>query len=116
MEINQEGYSISFNDVKHEIICQGSLMLTGTEEYAPILELFKQASEQVESSLKLDICSLDFINSSGINTMTKFIIMVRNQNALKLTMVYTGKQAWQVKLASNLQRLMPSLELEQKDA
>lgn len=116
MEINQEGYSISFDETQYEITCQGSLMLAGTEEYAPILELLKQAGEQASGDLTLDISGLDFINSSGINTMTKFVIAVRNQKSLQLIMRYTEEQAWQTKLVSNLKRLMPSLVLEQKTA
>ncbi len=109
MEINQEGYCVSFNEIKQEITCQGSLMLAGTEEYLPILELLKQASEQVSDSLTLNICNLDFINSSGINTMTKFVILVRNQKTPQLSIHYAAEQAWQMKLVSNLQRLMPDL-------
>lgn len=116
MEISQEGYRICFIENDNKVICQGSLMLAGTEEYAPILELLKQAAEQVESHLQLNISELDFINSSGINTMTKFVIMVRNQKSLHLSITYSEEQSWQTKLVSNLQRLMPSLELQQKTA
>ncbi len=112
MELSQEDYKVAFDESQREVMCQGSLMLSGTEEYAPILELLKTASVQAVDKLTLDIQKLEFINSSGINTLTKFVITARNQAGLVLTVRYSEEQPWQIKLVSNLNRLMPAMQLE----
>ncbi len=111
MEIKTEDYVIQYTADNGEILCQGSLLLSGTEEYAPILNLMLQAAEEQAEHLILNVKDLEFLNSSGINTMTKFVINVRNRKHLKLKVVGLEGVPWQVRLLKNLQRLMPSLEL-----
>jgi hypothetical protein len=64
---------------------------------------------------------LEFLNSSGINVLSKFIIKVRQhrerqfkENQPETAMTVYGSQTipWQNKSIKNLQRLMPSLELK----
>jgi hypothetical protein len=71
--------------------------------------------------ITLDLRKLEFLNSSGINVLSKFIIKVRQhrerqakENQPETNMVVYGSQTipWQSKSIKNLQRLMPSLELE----
>lgn len=111
MEIKAEEYIITYTAETGEIACAGSLLLSGTEEYAPILNLMLQAAEEQAEALVLNVTQLEFLNSSGINTMTKFVINVRNRKHLKLSVVGLEDVPWQVRLLKNLQRLMPSLEL-----
>ncbi len=112
MEIKAEEYTIQYIAETGEINCQGSLLLSGTEEYAPILNLMLEAAEEQAEHLTLKVTELEFLNSSGINTMTKFVINVRNRKSLALTVVGLDGTPWQVRLLKNLQRLMPSLQLQ----
>jgi len=111
VEIKAEEYVIQYSTETGEIACKGSLLLSGTEEYAPILNLMLQAAEEQAECLALNVTELEFLNSSGINTMTKFVINVRNRKHLQLTVTGLKGVPWQVRLLKNLQRLMPSLEL-----
>ncbi|MDM8546499.1 slr1659 superfamily regulator [Candidatus Venteria ishoeyi] len=112
MEIKTEEYSINYDDEHHTIYCKGSLLLSGSEEYAPLLELMLGAIEKNhEGKLQLNVQELEFLNSSGINTMTKFVINARNQKTVNLTVTGYAEIPWQVRLLKNLQRLMPNLEL-----
>ena len=113
MEITTEEYSISYEDENKTVHCKGSLLLSGSEEYAPILDLMIDAIEKNnEGQLTLNVQDLEFLNSSGINTMTKFVINARNRKTLNLKVIGYAEIPWQVRLLKNLQRLMPSLELD----
>lgn len=110
MEIKGETYQVSYEDNHGAVIFKGSLRLGGMEEYAPITNLLQRAAEQ-ESNLKLDLRELNFLNSSGINMLSKFVIAVRRKEGVKVQ-VYGSKQiSWQGKSLKNLERLMPGLTL-----
>ncbi len=112
MEIKADKYNITYDPTIATVTCEGSLLLNGTKEYEPILQLFnKAAEEQQPNKLTIDLRNLKFLNSSGINMMTKFVINVGDIKALDLELEVVGykKVAWQEKLSKNLRRLMPGL-------
>lgn len=114
MEIKTDKHRIRYNAEQALIICEGSLMLNGAPAYEPILDLMKQAAEQQQQELAIDIRELKFLNSSGINMMTKFVMYVSDIKMLdlKIKCIVYEKVAWQKKLAINLQRLMPELLIQ----
>jgi len=112
MEIKAEKYNVIYNSETAEVNFNGSLLLNGAKEYEPILQLLNMAAEQQQpNTLTIKLRELRFLNSSGINMMTKFVINVCDIKALDLGMTVVGdkKIAWQEKLSKNLRRLMPSL-------
>ncbi len=112
MEITTEDYRVHYDPENATVTCCGSFLLSGSEEYAPILQLLNSAAEQQVNKLTLDLRELEFLNSSGINTLTKFVINVRNRQNLELTVLGYENIPWQVRLLKNLQRLMPSLVMQ----
>ncbi len=114
-EINADKYHISYVAEEAAVFLRGALLLNGAIAYEPILQLLKEAaSEQVPEQLIVDIRDLKFLNSSGINMMTKFIMYISDTESiqLKLKIVAYKKVAWQARLAINLQRLLPTLNAE----
>jgi hypothetical protein len=111
MEIKTEDYSTAYHPDTATVVCKGSLLLSSAEEYAPILQLLNGAAEQQPNRLTLDVKELEFLNSSGINMFTKFVINVRKKTALQVVAVGYENIPWQVRLLKNLQRLLPTLIL-----
>lgn len=112
-EIKDDKYHVVYNHETAIISLEGSLMLNGAIAYEPILNLLKYAAEQQEpNALILDIRSLKFVNSSGINMLTKFIMYIVEIKELKITITLHGLQnvAWQKKLSVNLRRLMQNFK------
>jgi hypothetical protein len=112
MEITHKNYQVRYDAATATVICQGSFRLRGPEEYAPILELLNQAAEAKPVTLTLDLRQLQFLNSSGINTLSKFILLVRKLNTSQIVMQGNQQFAWQQKSLLNFQRLLPGLQLE----
>jgi hypothetical protein len=112
MKIQQEDYSVVYDAVATTIFCQGSLRLNGTEEYAPIINLLNDVIEQEPSHITLNLRELKFLNSTGISMLSKFIINVRNKKNIQMSVIGSKEISWQSKSLKNLQRLMPSLQLE----
>jgi hypothetical protein len=113
MEIKADKYSIVYEPEAATISCSGSLLLNGAKEYEPILQLLNMAAEQQQQKpLTINMRELKFLNSSGINMMTKFDINVSDIKSLDIELVVIGnkKIAWQEKLLKDLRRLMPTLK------
>jgi hypothetical protein len=112
MEIKTEDYRIYYDPDTKTVSCQGSLRLSGTEEYAPIVKLLNNLADQEPPKITLDLRELEFLNSSGINVLSKFVIKVRQQGNIQMVLQGSKNIPWQGKSLKNLQRLMPSLQLE----
>ncbi|MDM8568492.1 hypothetical protein QUF50_03050 [Thiotrichales bacterium HSG1] len=109
MEIKADKYSIVYDQNDSIVRCSGTLLLNGAKEYEPILQLFNTATGS--GDLTIDLYELKFLNSSGINMITRFIINVFDIEVLEINLTIRGRKmvAWQEKLLKNLQRLTPSL-------
>lgn len=111
-EIQEEKYQITHDPDQAVVHLRGALLLNGAVAYEPILELLQQAAESHEPNpFEVDIRGLTFLNSSGINMMTKFVMYVSEVKGLTLKVTLVGKKhiAWQERLSVNLTRLMPTL-------
>ncbi|TAG93829.1 MAG: hypothetical protein EAZ09_22435 [Oscillatoriales cyanobacterium] len=112
MEINTKDYSILYDSVTETVTCCGSWRLSQMEEYAPIVQLLNDVADGEPKIITLDLRKLDFLNSSGINIISKFVIKVRQQKNIQIAVKGSKQIPWQGKSLKNLQRLMPSLSLE----
>jgi hypothetical protein len=112
MEIIHEDYQVRYDASTATVICQGSFRLRGPEEYAPILALLTQAADAKPAMLTLDLRQLRFLNSSGINTLSKFVLRVRQLNTSQMVIQGNRQFAWQQKSLLNFPRLLPGLLLE----
>lgn len=112
MTIQSDDYEIQLIPETNEVIFQGSLRLSGADEYQPIVDLLESLIDDQPRHILLDLRKLDFLNSSGINILSKFVINVRKRNTIEVTVKGAKTIPWQGKSLKNLQRLMPSLRLE----
>ncbi len=112
MRIETEDYSVWYSLEDNTLYFRGSLRLNGIQEYVPVIQLLNQVVEQGKTAIIINLCQLEFLNSSGISVLSKFVIRVRQKNNMQ--MVVQGSKAipWQGKSLKNLQKLMPRLQLE----
>ena len=110
MEINNADYRVWYDESRNTIALEGSFRLNGSF-YDPISQLLESVLAQKPASLRLDLTELKFLNSSGINVLAKFAILVRNAGNLPMTVVGNRKIPWQEKSLPNLKKLYPALEL-----
>ncbi len=112
MEVKGEDYRVWCEQLDTIVYCQGSLRLAGTEEYAPIVQILENVIDKTPKQITLNLCQLEFLNSSGINVLSKFVIKVRQKETINIIVQGSESIPWQGKSLKNLQRLMPSLKLE----
>jgi hypothetical protein len=112
MELRDDDYQIWYDAETQKLTCQGALRLGGPDEYAPIAQLLDEVVKQEPQNLELDLRKLAFLNSSGINTLSKFVIKVRQNSQIQLVIQGSNEIPWQTKSLPNLQRLLPTLKLQ----
>jgi hypothetical protein len=112
MDIIHNDYQVHYDAATATVLCQGSFRLRGTEEYAPILQVLTAAADAQPATLTLDLRTLRFLNSSGINMLAKFVLHARQYHATQVMIKGSHQFPWQEKSLKNFQRLLPELHLE----
>lgn len=111
-EISGENYKVRYDPKNATIYFKGSLRLSGMAEYTPIMDLLSQIFEQEPQTIILNLKALEFLNSSGISMLSKFVINLRKKQTIQVIVKGSDNIPWQGKSLKNLQRLMPRLILE----
>ena len=111
-KVTGDEYQILYDPSTATIEFTGSLRLLGASSYEPIIELLDEVVEQKPKIITVQLKNLQFLNSSGINALSKFVIRVRNEKQSGIVVQGTEAFPWQSKSLRNLQRLMPELRLE----
>src|SRR5436305_3106810 len=87
------------------------LRLSGTEDYAPILDVLKSTLAASGSRIVVDLRELVFLNSSGITMLSRFVIEARDRARVDLHVLASEMIPWHARSLKNLQRLMPALTI-----
>lgn len=109
--IEGENYAVDYDPASGTVALKGMMRLNGLEEYGPIAGTLSRAISE-RQAVTVDLSQLDFLNSSGIAMLSKFVIEARNKQTVALKIRGSKAVAWQGKSLVNLQRLMPSLSME----
>jgi len=107
--ITGESFEIRMEDNHSTVFFKGALRLSGVTDYLPILDLLKETLVNPTNPVVLDLKELDFLNSSGITMLSRFVIEARDQAGIKLYLIASESIVWHARSLKNLQRLMPAL-------
>lgn len=110
MEVKGDNYKIWYDNSSATVNFKGVLRLNGVEEYEEILKLLNDVMVAEPPRITLNLMHLDFLNSSGITMLSKFVIEMRKKT-IHLMILGSNSLPWQGKSLKNLQRLMPNLNL-----
>ncbi len=109
---NTEDYQITYDSDTTTISFGGILRLSGLEQSNPIIQFLNEALEAEPQTITLNLRQLQFLNSFGINVLSKFVIKVRKKQTKNLVILASSEFPWQGKSLKNLQKLMPKIQLD----
>ena len=112
MQVKGENYKVWYDNNNGAVNFNGALRLTGMQDYTPILNLLNEIASTEPPSMVLNLQSLEFLNSSGISMLSKFVIGMRKKKSVQMKILGSNNIPWQGKSLKNLQRLMPGLTLD----
>lgn len=113
-QIQGEEYAVEYDPSTHTVLFRGTVRLQSSDEYAPISELLQTAHTAAAEAehLTLDFRQLQFLNSSGISMISKFVINGRKHDRAPLRVLGSQEIYWQQKSLANLQKLWPKVVIE----
>ncbi len=111
-EIKAEDYIVSLNEQNNTVQFSGELALSNPSQYDPINALLNEVAHQDLEVLTLDLRNLDFVNSSGISMLSKFVLGMRKKKGTQVVVLGSDDIPWQSKSLRNLEKLLPGLKLE----
>ncbi|GAB4211140.1 MAG: hypothetical protein OHK0012_03090 [Synechococcales cyanobacterium] len=109
--LQTEDYQVVSDPDSGTVTLSGSLRLAGAEEYLPISEILDATALAHPQSVLIDVRGLQFLNSSGINMLSKFVLKMRDMPGTAISIQGSAEVPWQNRSLKNLQRLLPSLTL-----
>ena len=111
MEIKGGNYRVWYDPAEVTVYFEGILRLGGPMEYQPIEDLLDKVLVTDPKTITLDLRTLNFLNSSGINVLYKFAIAMRKKGELKLVVRGSKNIPWQGKSLPNLKKFNPNFEM-----
>jgi hypothetical protein len=109
MEIKTDDYRIWYEPATATVKFQGLLRESGIADYKPIEQLLEEAIAHEPPTMTMNLQELEFLNSSGMSVLSRFVIGVRKKRTIQLVVKGSKGMPWQGKLLGNWQRLMPAL-------
>ena len=110
-ELSGDNYSITYNADTATVKFSGQLVLRGYAEYAPIMQLLLEIAATQPATITLDLRDVLFLNSSGINMFSKFLLNLRAQKDIGLIVIGDRGIPWQAKSLKNMPKLLPRVQL-----
>ena len=109
-----EEFTIEYNPGSSSVSLSGTIRLQTTEEYEPIMQILRKTLASVEAGevICVDFRQLRFLNSSGINAISRFVIAARKEDRALLRILGNQDIYWQQKSLTNLQKLWPKVQIE----
>jgi hypothetical protein len=111
-EIKDEEFNIYYDPSSTTIYFQGELGLGSPSAYAPIAHLLEYVLISEPAIMTLNFTKLEFLNSSGISMISRFIIGLRNKQTIQVIEIGSHDIPWQGKSLKNLEKLLPTLQLK----
>jgi len=114
-QIKGDDYVMGYDQDSNHVSFSGTIRLQSAEDYAPMTVLLQTAHDHAagkQAVLTLDFGSLQFLNSSGINMISKFVIAARKENRIAMKVLGNKEIYWQQKSLMNLQKLWASVEIQ----
>ncbi|MEI6426856.1 MAG: hypothetical protein WCO45_00500 [Pseudanabaena sp. ELA607] len=111
-EIKTSDYTVCSDDNSNTVHFSGELALSNPSEYDPINKLLIALADGAPDTLTLDLRHLEFVNSSGISMLSKFVLGMRKHKDTQVVVLGSNEFSWQSKSLRNLEKLLPGLKLE----
>jgi hypothetical protein len=112
MELRGEDYVITYVVSSNAVEFFGTLRLRDSADYRPLTEMLETAHRDAKDSMIMDFRNLQFLNSAGINTISRFVITARTANTTQLRVLGNPEISWQQKSLGNLQKLWAKVSIE----
>lgn len=109
--LNAGDATIIYTESESLIVFEGSMRLPSMKEYGVISDFLNEAADTSAEHLTLDFKSLEYLNSSGITTLSLFVLNCKQEENPQITVLGNHSIPWQQKSISNFKKLWSDVEI-----
>lgn len=110
MEIKDKEYSVKFDPSTGRLVVTGTLRLM-TKDYKEIQDLLDHIARTPPPKLDVDLCQLKMVNSSGLNTLSRFVLALRAKPGVHVTFHGSSEVVWQARTLANMKHFLPTAQV-----
>ncbi|EKR15734.1 slr1659 superfamily regulator [Leptospira interrogans] len=111
MEISKEDYSVETEKNRGRIKISGTLRLLNVDEYDPIILAIETVLDNSgRGKAVIDIKNLDFLNSAGIASLSRFVAVYDKKNFRNVEIKGNKNRYWQIAFLENVKKLRSEIQ------
>ncbi len=110
MKIEHKDHTILFDQSSGTFTITGALRLM-TKDYTEIRQLLDHILLLAPPLLGFDIRGLRMINSSGLNTLSRFVLALRAKPGVHVTFHGSSEVVWQARTLANMKHFLPTAQV-----
>jgi len=111
LELRDIGFYLIYDEATNTLYYEGVLRLSG-EEYQPMMDFLNKILDTHPTCLTIDMQKLEFLNSSGITTLARYLLNVTKNHQIPLCIHTSSQHRWQEKSVAIFQKILPKLEIK----
>lgn len=96
---------LQYNPQTQNITISGVMRLANMQEYEVVTQYLNECLANAADNLTLDLSKLTFLNSSGITTLSLFVLQCKKNTKPTLHIIGSTTIAWQEKSLPNFNKL-----------
>ncbi|MBY5957180.1 hypothetical protein KUV50_03470 [Membranicola marinus] len=102
---------ITYNESESKMVFEGSMRLANMKEYDVVSSFLRKSIDDTDDPVVLDLRLLQFLNSSGITTLSLFILSCKKAGKPQIKVLGSESISWQQKSISNFKKLWNDVEI-----
>lgn len=110
MEIKDKEFTLKYDATTGRLVFTGILRRM-SKDYKEIQDLLDHITRNPPTKLDIDIFALQMMNSSGLNTLSRFILGLRVKTGLQVSFHGAKDIVWHAKTLQNMKHFLPSASL-----
>lgn len=110
MEIKDKEFTLKYDANTGRLVFAG-LLRRMSKDYKEIQDLLDHVARTPPPKLDIDVCALKMMNSSGLNTMSRFILGLRARSGIQVTFYGSKEIVWHAKTLQNMKHFLPTANI-----
>ena len=110
LEIKDKEFALTFDAGAGRLVFTG-LLRRMNKDYKEVQELLEHVARSPLARLEVDVVGLKMVNSSGLNTLSRFVLALRGKPGVGVTFHGSTEVVWHAKTLANMKHFLPAAQV-----
>ena len=107
LEIKDKEFALTFDAGAGRLVFTG-LLRRMNKDYKEVQELLEHVARSPLARLEVDVVGLKMVNSSGLNTLSRFVLALRARTDVQVIFLGANDVVWHAKTLQNMKHFLPA--------